>query len=86
MKVDRKLYLTLREKAYVQIDKDAEKVLSILDSYGGVLPFTEAASPEIIKRETGLSKGAFKRAVGHLYKERKISLENGTIRLKEVRS
>ncbi len=86
VKEDGKLDLTLREKAYVQIDKDAEKVLSILDSYGGVLPFTEAASPEIIKRETGLSKGAFKRAVGHLYKVRKISLENGTIRLKEVRS
>jgi hypothetical protein len=45
-----------------------------------VLPFTEKASPEVIKRETGLSKAAFKRAVGRLYKERKITLEDGKIR------
>ena len=47
------------------------KILELLDSYAGVLPFSEKASPEVIKRETGLSKAAFKRAIGHLYKERK---------------
>jgi predicted RNA-binding protein (virulence factor B family) len=45
-----------------------------------VLPFSEKASPEVIARETGLSKNAFKRAIGHLYKERKISLNDGKIR------
>ena len=34
----------------------------------------------VIKRETGLSKAAFKRAIGHLYKERKITLDGGKIR------
>lgn len=80
VKEDGKLDLTLREKAYIQMDADSEKLLEILDSYSGVLPFTEKASPEVIKRETGLSKNAFKRAVGHLYKERKISLDGGKIR------
>lgn len=83
VKEDGKLDLTLREKAYIQMDADAEKLLALLDSYGGVLPFTEKASPQVIVRETGLSKNAFKRAVGRLYKERKISLEGGKIRRKE---
>lgn len=81
VKPDGKLDLTLREKAYIQMDTDAEKILELLDSYAGVLPFSEKASPEVIKRETGLSKNAFKRAVGHLYKERKIDISDGKIRL-----
>lgn len=80
VKEDGKLDLTLREKAYLQMDTDAGKLMEIIDSYAGVLPFSEKARPEVIKRETGLSKAAFKRAVGRLYKERKISLEGGKIR------
>lgn len=81
VKPDGKLDLTIREKAYIQMDADAEKILELLDSYAGVLPFSEKASPEVIKRETGLSKNAFKRALGRLYKERKIDLADGKIRL-----
>ena len=81
VKEDGKLDISIREKGSVQIDTDAEKVLGIIKSYAGVLPFTEKASPEIIKRETGLSKNAFKRAVGHLYKERIIDISDGKIRL-----
>lgn len=81
VKADGKLDLTIREKAHIQMDADAEKILELLDSYAGVLPFSEKASPEVIKRETGLSKNAFKRAIGHLYKARKIDLADGKIRL-----
>ena len=80
VKEDGKLDLTLREKAYIQMDADAEKIMALLDSYAGVLPFTEKASPEVIARETGLSKNAFKRAVGRLYKERRVDLSGGKIR------
>lgn len=80
VKEDGKLDLTIREKAYIQMDVDSAKIMELLESYGGVLPFTEKATPEVIARETGLSKNAFKRAVGHLYKERKITLEGGKIR------
>lgn len=81
VKPDGKLDLTLREKAYIQMDADAEKIMELLESYAGVLPFSEKASPEVIKRETGLSKNAFKRAVGHLYKQRVIDITDGKIRL-----
>lgn len=81
VKGDGKLDLTIREKAYMQIDSDAEEVLQLITEYGGVLPFNDKASPEIIKREAHMSKNAFKRAVGHLYKERKIEFTERGIRL-----
>lgn len=80
VKEDGRLNLSVREKIPVQIGKDAEKICRLLERYDGVLPFTEKASPEIIKRETQMSKGEFKRAVGHLLKEGKIVILNGVIR------
>ncbi|MCR4798514.1 MAG: RNA-binding protein [Lachnospiraceae bacterium] len=80
VKEDGKLDVSLREKAYVQMDTDAEALMQLIEAYAGVLPFTEKATPEVIKRETGLSKAAFKRAIGHLYKERRIDLSDGKIR------
>lgn len=80
VKPDGKLDITLREKAYLQIDADAEKVMGVIEEFAGVLPFTDKSSPEVIKRETGLSKNAFKRAVGHLYKERRIEITEKSIR------
>lgn len=80
VKPDGKLDITLREKAYLQMDADAEKVMEIIEEFAGVLPFTDKSSPEVIKRETGLSKNAFKRAVGRLYKERRIQITEHAIR------
>lgn len=77
---DGRLTLSIRDKAYLQMDKDAEKILAMLDARGGVLHFNDKASPEVIKQETGMSKNEFKRAVGRLYKERKIELKGNSIR------
>lgn len=82
VKEDGKLDLSIREKAYLQIEKDAEKILSVIDSYDGVLPFTDKATPEVIKRETQMSKNEFKRAVGHLLKEGRIEITPRAIRRK----
>lgn len=54
--------------------------MQIIDSYDGALPFTDKASPETIKREMQMSKNEFKRAVGHLLKEKKISIGERAIR------
>ena len=80
VKRDGKLDVSIRGKSYETIGEDAEAILRLLESYAGVLPFTEKASSEVIRRETGLSKNAFKRAVGHLYKEGRVSIEDGKIR------
>lgn len=82
VKEDGKLDLSLREKAYLQIEKDAEKVLSVIDSFDGALPFTDKASPEVIRREMQMSKNEFKRAVGQLLKEGRIEITERAIRAK----
>ncbi len=80
VKPDGRLTLSIREKAYLQIENDAKEILSIIDSYDGVLPFNDKVSPEIIKRETGMSKNEFKRAVGNLLKNGKIEITEKVIR------
>lgn len=80
VKPDGKLDLSLREKGYLQMDADAEAVMKVIEEFDGVLPFTDKASPEVIKREFALSKNAFKRAVGHLLKEGRIEITEKSIR------
>ncbi len=77
---DGKMELSLAESIDIQMDKDADKIMELLVSYDGVLPFTEKASPEVIERELGMSKAAFKRAVGRLLKQGKITIQAGKIR------
>lgn len=77
---DGKLDLSPRQKAYMQIDTDAELVLKVIDEFDGVLPFNDKAAPEVIKREFQMSKNSFKRAVGHLLKAGKIEITEKNIR------
>ncbi|MGI6070982.1 MAG: S1 RNA-binding domain-containing protein [Blautia sp.] len=80
VKEDGKLTLSAKQKAYLQINEDAEHVLAVIEEFAGVLPFDDKASPQVIEREFGLSKNAFKRAVGHLLKEGKVRIQDGKIR------
>ena len=80
---DGKLNLALRDKAYMTINKDADYVKYLIDSYDGVLPFNDKASPEIIKRECNMSKNQFKRAVGHLLKIGEIEIGEKVIYSKD---
>lgn len=81
VKEDGKIDVSDRQEAYLQINEDAESVLSIIEEFAGVLPFDDKASPEVIRREFGLSKNAFKRAIGHLLKEGKIQIKDRRIYL-----
>lgn len=81
VKEDGKLDLSIREKAYLQIGKDAEKIMEVIQSYDGVLPFNDKASPETIRRELQMSKNEFKRAVGNLLKAGRITIAEKCIRL-----
>lgn len=79
VKEDGKLNLSVRSKIPEQMDKDAKLIWERLQKYGGELPFTDKAAPEVIQKEFGLSKSAFKRAVGRLLKERKIAITEKSI-------
>lgn len=82
VKGDGKLDLSVREKAYLQIEKDVEKILKLMEDQGGRLRFTDKSSPEVIKDATGMSKNEFKRAIGKLLKKGMISIESDHILLK----
>lgn len=79
IKEDGKLSLSVREKAYIQINADAEKLLALIEREGGILPFSDKAEPELIREKTGMSKNEFKRAAGNLYKQRLIVIEKDRI-------
>ena len=79
VKPDGKLDLSLREKAYRQMESDSEQILRVMEEFDGVLPFTDKADPQVILREFHMSKNAFKRAVGRLLKEGKVRITEHTI-------
>lgn len=83
VKEDGKLTVSAKQKAYLQMNEDAKLILQSMEKSGGRLGFDDKASPEKINRELGISKAAFKRAVGHLLKEKKIQIEGGQIILKQ---
>ena len=81
VKEDGKLDLSVRGKIPQQMDADAELILKRIQSYDGVLPFNDKADPDTIKAEFGMSKAAFKRAVGRLLKENRVKIFPDSIRI-----
>ncbi|GAJ25509.1 S1 RNA binding domain [Liquorilactobacillus sucicola DSM 21376 = JCM 15457] len=73
------LNLSLRPRAYEAISDDAQMILAALEHQGGQLSYTDKSSPEDIKTFFGISKGQFKRAVGHLMKAGLVRQENGKL-------
>lgn len=82
VKDDGKVDLSVREKAYIQMSIDADKLVKYLEAHNGVIPFTDKASPEVIKEAMDMSKNEFKRAVGNLLKAGIIEIKETTINLK----
>lgn len=76
---DGRLVLSIREKSYLQMDTDSTLIYDALLKAGGFLPYHDKTSPELIKAKFGLSKNAFKRAIGHLQKEGKLIIEEDGI-------
>lgn len=81
VKEDGRLDLSLRDKSYLQIDKDAERILEKAKEKGGFLPLNDNSPPQEIKKQLNMSKSAFKKAVGRLLKEHKIAFEKNGIKL-----
>ena len=75
---DGKLDLSGRKKAYKQLEQDAAVLFRMLKEKGE-LYLHDKSDPEEIQKVTGLSKNAFKRAVGHLLKQEKIELTGHSI-------
>ncbi|MCG7599590.1 S1-like domain-containing RNA-binding protein [Halomonas sp. McH1-25] len=77
---DGRLDLALMPPGAARLDVVGDKVLAALRESGGYLPLSDKSSPEAIKARLGVSKSAFKQAIGRLYKRRLIVIEEGGIR------
>jgi predicted RNA-binding protein (virulence factor B family) len=78
---DGKLDLALGVAGHRRIGPMSEQVLAVLKEKGGRLPYGDNSIPEEIRDVFGMSKKAFKQAIGALFKERKIVIEPDGIRL-----
>ncbi len=78
---DGKLNLSTREKSYLQLDEDANIVFEALKANNGFLPYNDKSDPESIKAKFNLSKNSYKRAIGRLFKNKQITIEDDGIHL-----
>jgi len=78
---DEKIDLSLQKEGYEKIDDISQSILNKLAAQNGFLPLTDKSSPETIKQTLHISKKNFKKAIGALYKQRLISIEENGIKL-----
>lgn len=83
VKTDGKIELSLRQRAYLEINNDSDKILDYLYQNGGVCNVSDKSSPEKIYSYFAMSKASFKRAIGRLYKNKDIKIYNNRIELNE---
>jgi predicted RNA-binding protein (virulence factor B family) len=86
VKEDGKLDLSLKDAPRLQIDKDGEKVLSVLMKNKGQLNLNDESSPDAIYATMNMSKGSFKKAIGRLMKKGLIDITREGIRLAEKKA
>ncbi|MER1986309.1 MAG: S1-like domain-containing RNA-binding protein [Solibacillus sp.] len=77
VKEDGSLNGSLLPRKHERLGDDAEKIFAYLESVGGKMPFGDKSAPEEVQEMFGMSKGAFKRALGTLMKARKITQQDG---------
>ena len=80
---DGRLDGSLRAIKETAIDRDAEKIFAFMQANGGTLPLNDNSAPEKIFAVFKISKAAFKRAVGHLFRARRIEKIGDTFKIVE---
>jgi hypothetical protein len=78
---DGKIDLRLDASGYKRVATLRDQIIQALQSNGGHLAFDDDSSPEAIRQTFGVSKKAFKQALGKLYKERRIRFQSPGIEL-----
>jgi len=78
---DGKIDLSLQKFGYGNIEPSSQKVLDVLKENDGFLPLYDKSDPQEIVDSLNMSKKTFKKAIGNLYKQKLIKLEDNGIRL-----
>jgi predicted RNA-binding protein (virulence factor B family) len=82
LREDDKIDVSLQKEGYDRIDSVSKTILQKIEDEGGYLALTDKSNPEEISTTFGISKKAFKKAIGALYKQRLIELDTHGIRKK----
>ncbi|MEC1640411.1 S1 RNA-binding domain-containing protein [Schinkia azotoformans] len=77
IKEDGTINVSLLPRKHEAMGDDAEKIYAYMETRNGAMPYWDKSQPEDIEARFGMSKGAFKRALGKLMKEGKVYQENG---------
>jgi predicted RNA-binding protein (virulence factor B family) len=78
---DGKIGLSLDKPGYEKVGDLSSEILAYLEANGGSMPVTDKSLPQTIYSMFGVSKKTFKKALGALYKARKVTFENGCTQL-----
>lgn len=78
---DKKIDIILRKAGYEGIEPGLQKILDLLKIKNGFLGLNDKSDPEEIKNLFGMSKKTFKKAIGSLYKQKKINIKEDGIYL-----
>ncbi len=81
IRADKKIDISLTPIGHQSIEPNAQKILQKLEAVGGSLMLNDKTDPAIIRKELGMSKKLFKKAVGNLYKSKSIELRDNGIHL-----
>lgn len=74
---DGRINVSMRPAKEKAINQDAQMLYEVLTARGGKMPYCDDTSSEVIRERFGISKSAFKRALGHLMKEGKVEQKDG---------
>ncbi len=81
LRPNNKIDVAFQKAGYEAVHDGVDVLLTALENNQGFLQLTDKSDPDIIKKQLGLSKKVFKKAVGQLYRQRLIALEENGIRL-----
>lgn len=81
VRTDGKIDIVLQRHGVAGDDDSSMRLLSAIEAQRGFLPLNDNSSPDEIYSMLGMSKKAFKRAAGKLYKQRLIIIDDDGLRL-----
>lgn len=78
---DGKIDVSIRKRGFSKVVDSKDVILKKLQEANGFLPLTDKTSPQVIEEALEMSKSAFKKGIGMLYKQRRIEITDSGIRL-----
>ena len=82
---DYRIDVVAGQRGYQRVEGESEKILRLLQENGGQLPYHDKTDPETIYDIFGMSKKTFKMTLGKLYREQKIVLVEGGVKMTETK-